>query len=147
MHMSAVERTSGFYGYVSRASSIPACHHGSGSDDRSSAPSAAAITAATSAGWAGISSTSTAEDHRPSTVSPLRGISLKYPAFTRSGDARTDAGDGDSPLMRHQIERTTRMLQWNPKFALVVLVAVALATMLARAHGLGGGYGGINFTW
>jgi len=49
--------------------------------------------------------------------------------------------------MRHLIERTTRMLQWNPKFALVVLVAVALATMFARAHGLGGGYGGSNFTW
>jgi hypothetical protein len=146
MHMSPVERTSGSYGYVSRASSIPACHHGSASDD-GSAPSAAAIAATTSAGWAGISSTSTAEDHRPSTVSPLRGISLKYPAFTRSGDARTGAGDGDSPLMRHLIERTTRMLQWNPKFALVVLVAVALATMFARAHGLGGGYGGINFTW
>jgi hypothetical protein len=39
------------------------------------------------------------------------------------------------------------MLQWNPKFAVVVLVAVALASMVARAHGFSGGYSGINFTW
>jgi hypothetical protein len=39
------------------------------------------------------------------------------------------------------------MLQWNPKFAVVVFVAVALATMLARVHGISGGYGGTNFTW
>jgi hypothetical protein len=36
------------------------------------------------------------------------------------------------------------MLQWNSKFAVVVLVAVALAAMVAAAHG---GPGGINFTW
>jgi hypothetical protein len=35
------------------------------------------------------------------------------------------------------------MLQWNSKFAVVVLVAVALAAMLAQAHH----GGGINFTW
>jgi hypothetical protein len=46
--------------------------------------------------------------------------------------------------MRHLIERTPPMLQWNSKFALVVLVAVALAAMLAQAHG---GAGGVNFTW
>lgn len=34
------------------------------------------------------------------------------------------------------------MLQWNSKFAVVVLVAVALAAMVAAAHG-----GGVNFTW
>ena len=37
------------------------------------------------------------------------------------------------------------MLQWNSKLAFVVLVAVALAAMLAKAHG--GHDGGINFTW
>ena len=125
---------------------MPACHHGSGSEDRSVA-SAAAIAAATSAGCAGINSTSTVANHRPARLSPIRGISLNYAAFPRSGDASMSAGDGDSSLMRHLIERTTRMLQWNPKFALVVLVAVALATMFARAHGLSGGYSGINFTW
>jgi hypothetical protein len=36
------------------------------------------------------------------------------------------------------------MLQWNSKFASVVLVAVALAAMIAAAHG---GSGGVNFTW
>ncbi|MDX6425074.1 MAG: hypothetical protein QOD52_479 [Gaiellaceae bacterium] len=36
------------------------------------------------------------------------------------------------------------MLQWNSKFASVVLVAVALAATFAFAHGVGGG---INFTW
>jgi hypothetical protein len=35
------------------------------------------------------------------------------------------------------------MLQWNSKFASVVLVAVALAAMVALARG----GGGINFTW
>jgi hypothetical protein len=35
------------------------------------------------------------------------------------------------------------MLQWNPKFASVVLVAVALAAMIAYAHG----GGSVNFTW
>lgn len=35
------------------------------------------------------------------------------------------------------------MLQWNSKFAVVVLVAVALAAMLALAH-----HGGdTNFVW
>jgi hypothetical protein len=144
--MSPVKRADGSSGYVSRASSIPACHHGSGSEDRSVA-SAAAIAASTSEGCAGINLTSTVANHRPVTMSPIRGISLNYAAFPRSGDAYTSGGDGDSPLMRHLIERTTRMLQWNPKFAVVVLVAVALATMFARAHGFSGGYSGINFTW
>ena len=36
------------------------------------------------------------------------------------------------------------MLQWNSKFALVVLVALALATMFASLK-LGGG--SVNFTW
>jgi len=35
------------------------------------------------------------------------------------------------------------MLQWNSKFASVVLVAVALAAIFAAAKG----GGGINFTW
>jgi hypothetical protein len=48
--------------------------------------------------------------------------------------------------MRHLIERTRSMLQWNSKFAVVVLVAVALAAMVAAAHGFGDG-GGLNFTW
>jgi hypothetical protein len=34
------------------------------------------------------------------------------------------------------------MLQWNTKFASVVLVAVALAAMIALARS-----GGTNFTW
>jgi hypothetical protein len=46
--------------------------------------------------------------------------------------------------MRHLIERIPPMLQWNSKFALVVLVAVALAAMVASVHGSGGGP---NFTW
>ena len=46
--------------------------------------------------------------------------------------------------MRHLIERIPPMLQWNSKFALVVLVAVALAAMVALVHS---GGGGINFTW
>jgi hypothetical protein len=36
------------------------------------------------------------------------------------------------------------MLQWNSKFASVVLVAVALAAMIALARA---GAGGVNFTW
>jgi hypothetical protein len=48
--------------------------------------------------------------------------------------------------MRHLIERTYPMLQWNSKFAVVVLVAVALAAMVAGFHGFGNG-GGLNFTW
>jgi hypothetical protein len=47
--------------------------------------------------------------------------------------------------MRHLIERNYPMLQWNSKFAVVVLVAVALAAMVAQAHGAGDG--GVNFTW
>jgi hypothetical protein len=35
------------------------------------------------------------------------------------------------------------MLQWNSKFALVVFVAVALASLVARAHG----GGDTNFVW
>ena len=47
--------------------------------------------------------------------------------------------------MRHLMERTPPMLQWNSKFAVVVLVAVALAAMFAfQAFG---GDGGLNFTW
>jgi hypothetical protein len=38
------------------------------------------------------------------------------------------------------------MLQWNSKFAVVVLVAVALAAMLAGFHGFLDD-GGANFTW
>lgn len=38
------------------------------------------------------------------------------------------------------------MLQWNSKFAVVVLVAVALAAMVAKANGFDDG-GGLNFTW
>jgi hypothetical protein len=45
--------------------------------------------------------------------------------------------------MRHLIERISPMLQWNPKFAAVVLVAVSLATAFATFK-LGGG---TNFTW
>jgi hypothetical protein len=78
--------------------------------------------------------------------SPVRGISLNYPAFTRSGDAHASLGDGDSHLMRHLIERIPPMLQWNSKFAVVVLVAVALAAMIAAAHGWSDN-GGANFTW
>jgi hypothetical protein len=37
------------------------------------------------------------------------------------------------------------MLQWNSKFALVVLVASALAAVFAMA--LGGDGGAVNFTW
>lgn len=37
------------------------------------------------------------------------------------------------------------MLQWNSKFAVVVLVAVALAAMFAFQASVGGG--GVNFTW
>jgi hypothetical protein len=48
--------------------------------------------------------------------------------------------------MRHLIERIFPMLQWNSKFAVVVLVAVALAAMIAQFHGFGNG-GGLNFTW
>jgi hypothetical protein len=48
--------------------------------------------------------------------------------------------------MRHLIERISPMLQWNSKFAVVVLVAVALAAMIAQFHGFGNG-GGLNFTW
>jgi hypothetical protein len=48
--------------------------------------------------------------------------------------------------MRHLIERNCAMLQWNSKFAVVVLVAVSLAAMLAGFHGFGDG-GGLNFTW
>jgi hypothetical protein len=47
--------------------------------------------------------------------------------------------------MRHLIERTSPMLQWNSKFAVVVLVAVALAAMVAQLHGFDDG--GVNFTW
>lgn len=47
--------------------------------------------------------------------------------------------------MRHLIERTPPMLQWNSKFAIVVLVAVALAAVFAFQAHFGGG--GINFTW
>jgi hypothetical protein len=36
------------------------------------------------------------------------------------------------------------MLQWNSKFASVVLVAVALAATFALVRG---GGGGVNFTW
>ncbi|MDX6452547.1 MAG: hypothetical protein QOH16_2596 [Gaiellaceae bacterium] len=40
------------------------------------------------------------------------------------------------------------MLQWNSKYAVVVLVAVALAAMLAGFHGFGlSDNGGANFTW
>ena len=47
--------------------------------------------------------------------------------------------------MRHLIERTPPMLQWNSKFAVVVLVAVALAAMFALVHiGVGDS---VNFTW
>jgi hypothetical protein len=45
--------------------------------------------------------------------------------------------------MRHLIERTF-MLQWNSKFASVVLVAAALASLVALCRG---GGGGVNFTW
>jgi hypothetical protein len=38
------------------------------------------------------------------------------------------------------------MLQWNSKFAVVVLVAVALAAMVAQVHFFGND-GGFNFTW
>jgi hypothetical protein len=48
--------------------------------------------------------------------------------------------------MRHLIERTHPMLQWNSKFAVVVLVAVALGAMVAQLHGFSDG-GGLNFTW
>ena len=76
-------------------------------------------------------------------LSPIRGIWSGQAAFTPSGDARTSTGHGDSPLMRHLIERIPPMLQWNSKFASVVLVAVALAAIFAAAKG----GGGINFTW
>jgi hypothetical protein len=46
--------------------------------------------------------------------------------------------------MRHLIERIPTMLQWNSKFASVVLVALALASLVALVHG---GDGGVNFTW
>jgi hypothetical protein len=46
--------------------------------------------------------------------------------------------------MRHLIERISHMLQWNSKFAVVVLVAVSLATAFASLK-LGGG--SVNFTW
>jgi hypothetical protein len=36
------------------------------------------------------------------------------------------------------------MLQWNSKFAVVVLVASALAAVFAMAYG---GGGAVNFTW
>jgi hypothetical protein len=48
--------------------------------------------------------------------------------------------------MRHLIERTFTMLQWNSKIATVVLVSVALANLFA-AFRLGVGGGGVNFTW
>jgi hypothetical protein len=48
--------------------------------------------------------------------------------------------------MRHLIERTFPMLQWNSKFAVVVFVAVALAATLAKVSGFDDG-GGLNFTW
>jgi len=46
--------------------------------------------------------------------------------------------------MRHLIERKFPMLQWNSKFAVVVLVALALATSFAALK-----FGGqsVNFTW
>jgi hypothetical protein len=47
--------------------------------------------------------------------------------------------------MRHLIERIPPMLQWNAKFASVVLVAVALASLVALLRG--GSGGGVNFTW
>jgi hypothetical protein len=51
--------------------------------------------------------------------------------------------------MRHLIERIFPMLQWNSKFAVVVLVAVSVAAMLAGFHGFHGfgNGGGLNFTW
>jgi hypothetical protein len=45
--------------------------------------------------------------------------------------------------MRHLIERIFPMLQWNSKFASVVLVALALASLVAFAKG----GGNVNFTW
>lgn len=48
--------------------------------------------------------------------------------------------------MRHLIERISPMLQWNSKFASVVLVAAAIASLVGLVKGLGGG-GGVNFTW
>ena len=48
--------------------------------------------------------------------------------------------------MRHLIERIFPMLQWNAKFASVLLVAAALASLFALVHGLGDG-GSVNFTW
>jgi hypothetical protein len=41
------------------------------------------------------------------------------------------------PLMRHLIERTPPMLQWNPKYTALVLVA--LLVVIAAVLG--------NFTW
>jgi hypothetical protein len=77
-------------------------------------------------------------------LSPVRGIWVDKRAFTPSGDTGNSLGDADSSSMRQLIERTSPMLQWNSKFASVVLVAVALAATFAFAHGVGGG---INFTW
>src|SRR3978361_490666 len=45
--------------------------------------------------------------------------------------------------MRHLIDRISPMLQWNSKFASVVLVALALASLVAFAKG----GGNVNFTW
>ena len=48
--------------------------------------------------------------------------------------------------MRHLIERNSPMLQWNTKFASVVLVAVALAALFAFQAHIGFG-DSVNFTW
>src|SRR5207244_11255187 len=98
MHVTPLQRASESDGYVSTASSRPACHQGSGACG--GGVRSASIAAATASGWSGLSSRSTAGMSERDVPVLARRVAF---TFRDRGPQRVDQDGPGTPRLDHVV--------------------------------------------